>query len=144
MNFTRMRKTAIIGGHRTCCCPTRVSTKFVTTGSTDVEHIDRLLHGTWRAKLSGNLSAIGWHNYRKTTERELSVNLRIMRRDERRENRQLTSVQHEQCPMRSKRSICSTSVLPVVTTSWKRALGNNTYGVPDNCSLSHSGKIHRS
>jgi hypothetical protein len=43
-------------------------------GSTDVEHLERLFHGTWRAKLNGNLSAIGWHEYRKTYWRELSVN----------------------------------------------------------------------
>ncbi len=46
----------------------------VVATSTDVEHIDRLLHGTWRAKLNGNLSAIGWHKYRKNYWRELSVN----------------------------------------------------------------------
>jgi hypothetical protein len=48
--------------------------EIVTTGSTDIEHIDRLFHGTWRAKLNGNLSPIGWHKYRKTYWRELSVN----------------------------------------------------------------------
>jgi hypothetical protein len=48
--------------------------EIVTTGSTDVEHMDRLFHGTWRAKLNGNLSPIGWYKYRKTYWRELSVN----------------------------------------------------------------------
>jgi hypothetical protein len=48
--------------------------EIVTARSADFEHIDRLLHGTWRAKLNGNLSAIGWHKYRKTYWRELSVN----------------------------------------------------------------------
>jgi hypothetical protein len=43
-------------------------------GSTDVEHLERLFHGTWRAKLNGNLSPIGWHKYRKTYWREFSVN----------------------------------------------------------------------
>lgn len=43
-------------------------------GSTDIEHLERLFHGTWRAKLNGNLSPIGWHKYRKTYWRELSVN----------------------------------------------------------------------
>ena len=46
----------------------------VTTESTDTEHIDRLFHGVWRAKLNGNLSPIGWYRYRKTYWRELSVN----------------------------------------------------------------------
>jgi hypothetical protein len=48
--------------------------EIVTTGSTDIEHMDRLFHGTWRSKLNGNLSAVGWHKYRKTYWRELSVN----------------------------------------------------------------------
>jgi len=42
--------------------------------STDIGNIERLFHGTWRAKLNGNLSPIGWHKYRKTYWRELSVN----------------------------------------------------------------------
>ena len=46
----------------------------IVTSSTDLEHIDRLLHGIWRAKLNGNLSHIGWFKYRKTYWRELSVN----------------------------------------------------------------------
>jgi hypothetical protein len=51
----------------------------VTTGSIDLGHfehepIDRLLHGVWRAKLNGNLSRIGWYEYRETYWRELSVN----------------------------------------------------------------------
>lgn len=46
----------------------------IVTTSTDPEHIDRLLHGVWRAKLNGNLSRIGWFKYRKTHWRELSVN----------------------------------------------------------------------
>jgi hypothetical protein len=48
--------------------------EIVTTGSADVENLDRLFHGTWRAKLNGNLSPIGWHKYRKAYWRELSVN----------------------------------------------------------------------
>jgi tetratricopeptide (TPR) repeat protein len=69
--------------------------EVVTTGSTDVEHIDRLLHGTWRAKLSGNLSAIGWHKYRKNYWRELSVNYVIDAVEMSCGDPQLTSVQHE-------------------------------------------------
>jgi hypothetical protein len=46
----------------------------VSTGSADVEHLDRLFRGTWRAQLNGNLSRIGWHKYRKTYWREPSVN----------------------------------------------------------------------
>ena len=48
--------------------------EIVTTGSTDVEHLDLLFQGTWRAKLNGNLSPIGYYKYRKTYWRELSVN----------------------------------------------------------------------
>lgn len=48
--------------------------EIVNTGSTDIEHIDRLFHGAWRATLNGNLSPIGWHKYGKTYWRELSVN----------------------------------------------------------------------
>lgn len=48
--------------------------EVVANGSTDVEHMDRLLHGIWRAKLNGNLSAIGWHKYRQNYWRALSVN----------------------------------------------------------------------
>lgn len=44
------------------------------TRSTDLEHLDRLFHGTWRAKLNGSLSPIGWYKYRRTYWRELSVN----------------------------------------------------------------------
>jgi len=53
--------------------PDRRFYEIVTT-STDVGHMDRLLHGRWRAKLNGNLSAVGWHKYRKNYWRELSVN----------------------------------------------------------------------
>lgn len=45
----------------------------IVTSSTDVGRMDRLLHGRWRAKLNGNLSALGWHKYRKNYWRELSV-----------------------------------------------------------------------
>jgi hypothetical protein len=45
----------------------------VTNEITDITDI-RLFHGTWRAKLNGNLSHIGWYKYRKTYWRELSVN----------------------------------------------------------------------
>jgi hypothetical protein len=44
------------------------------TTHTDGEHLDRLFHGMWRAKLNGNLSRLGWHKYRKSYWRELSVN----------------------------------------------------------------------
>lgn len=40
----------------------------------DLEHLDRLFHGMWRAKINGNLSRIGRFKYRKTYWRELSVN----------------------------------------------------------------------
>ena len=53
--------------------PNRRFYEIVTT-STDVGHMDRLLHGRWRTKLNGNLSAVGWHKYRKNYWRELSVN----------------------------------------------------------------------
>ena len=48
--------------------------EIVSTGSTDIEHLDRLFHGSWRAELNGNLSPIGYYKYRKTYWRELSVN----------------------------------------------------------------------
>jgi tetratricopeptide (TPR) repeat protein len=73
--------------------------EVVATGSTDVEHIDRLLHGTWRAKLNGNLSAIGWHKYRKNYWRELSVNYVIDAVEMSCGDSQLTSVQHESVPV---------------------------------------------
>jgi tetratricopeptide (TPR) repeat protein len=73
--------------------------EFVTTSSTDVEHIDRLLHGTWRAKLNGNLSAIGWHKYRKNYWRELSVNYVIDAVEMSCGDSQLTSVQHGSVPV---------------------------------------------
>ena len=53
--------------------PNRRFYEIVST-STDAGHMDRLLHGRWRAKLNGNLSAVGWHKYRKNYWRELSVN----------------------------------------------------------------------
>jgi len=40
----------------------------------DPEHLDRLFHGVWRAKINGNLSHIGWFKHRKAYWRELSVN----------------------------------------------------------------------
>jgi tetratricopeptide (TPR) repeat protein len=73
--------------------------EVVTTGSTDLEHMDRLLHGTWRAKLNGNLSAIGWHRYRKNYWRELSVNYVIDAVEMSCGDFQLTSVQHESVPV---------------------------------------------
>lgn len=48
--------------------------KSVTTGNTNIDDVDRLFHGTWRAKLNGNLSRIGWYKYRKIYWRELLVN----------------------------------------------------------------------
>jgi len=73
--------------------------EVVTTGSTDIEHIDRLLHSTWRAKLNGNLSAIGWHKYRKNYWRELSVNYVIDAVEMSCGDSQLTSVQHGSVPV---------------------------------------------
>ena len=46
----------------------------IVTTSSDLEHLDRLFHGRWRAQLNGNLSAVGWHKYRRNYWRELSVN----------------------------------------------------------------------
>ena len=69
--------------------------EVVANGSTDVEHMDRLLHGTWRAKLNGNLSAIGWHKYRKNYWREISVNYVIDAVEMSCGDSQLTSVQRE-------------------------------------------------
>jgi hypothetical protein len=40
----------------------------------EVTDIEELFHGTWRAKINGNLSRIGWYKYRKIYWRELSVN----------------------------------------------------------------------
>jgi hypothetical protein len=48
--------------------------EIFVTSSGDLGHLNRIFHSTWRAKLIGNLSAIGWHKYRKTYWRELSVN----------------------------------------------------------------------
>jgi len=48
--------------------------KSVTTGNTNIDDVDRLFHGTWRAKLNGNLSRVGRYKYRNTYWRELSVN----------------------------------------------------------------------
>jgi hypothetical protein len=45
--------------------------EIVATRSADIEHA---LRGTWRAKVNGNLSPIGWYKYRETYWRELSVN----------------------------------------------------------------------
>jgi len=73
--------------------------EVVTTGSTDVERIDRLLRGTWRAKLNGNLSAIGWHKYRKNYWRELSVNYVIDAVEMSCGDSQLTSVLHGSVPV---------------------------------------------
>jgi len=71
----------------------------IVATSTDVEHIDRLLHGTWRAKLNGNLSAIGWHKYRKNYWRELSVNYVIDAVEMSCGDSQLTSAQHGSVPV---------------------------------------------
>ncbi len=73
--------------------------EVVANGSADVEHIDRLLHGTWRAKLNGNLSAIEWHKYRKSCWRELSVNYVIDAVEMSCGDSQLTSVQHGSVPV---------------------------------------------
>jgi hypothetical protein len=54
--------------------PNERFSESVTTGNTNIDDVDRLFHGTWRAKLNGNLSRIGWYEYRKTYWRELSVN----------------------------------------------------------------------
>ena len=53
--------------------PNRKFYEMVRT-STDVEHLDRLFHGTWRVKLNGDLSHIGRYGYREKYWRELSVN----------------------------------------------------------------------
>src|SRR5438132_367831 len=69
--------------------------EIVASDSTDVEHMDRLLHGIWRAKLNGNLSAIGWHKYRKNYWRAFSVNYVIDAVEMSCGDPHLTSVQHE-------------------------------------------------
>jgi hypothetical protein len=38
---------------------------FTTSGT--IEHLDRALHGTWRAQLNGNLSRVGWYQTEKRT-----------------------------------------------------------------------------
>jgi len=86
-----------------------------TSSSTDVEHIDRRLHGTWRAKLNGNLSAIGWHKYRKNYWRELSVNYVIDAVEMSCGDSQLTSVQHGS-----------------VTVDWKAELAKAKAGIEKN------------
>ena len=89
--------------------------EVVTTGSIDFEHMDRLLHGTWRAKLNGNLSAIGWHKYRKNYWRELSVNYVIDAVEMSCGDSQLTSVQHES-----------------VRVDWKAELAKAKAGIEEN------------
>jgi hypothetical protein len=42
--------------------------------ATDLEHFDRLSHGTWRVKLNGDLSRFGRYEYGRTFWRELTVN----------------------------------------------------------------------
>ena len=54
--------------------PNERSREAFTTYAADPDHLDRLFHGAWRAKLNGNLSRIGRYEYRKTYWRELSVN----------------------------------------------------------------------
>lgn len=71
----------------------------VVTISADVEHMDRLFHGTWRAKVNGNLSAIGWHRYHKNYWRELAVNYVIDAVEMSCGDSLLTSVQHESVPV---------------------------------------------
>jgi hypothetical protein len=53
--------------------PNKRFREMVTT-SADVEHVERLFHGRWRAKLNGNLSMFGWYRYGRNYWRELSVN----------------------------------------------------------------------
>lgn len=74
--------------------PNAPFTEIVKTGGADFENLDRLFHGTWRAKLNGNLSRIGWYKYRKTYWRELSVNYVVDAVEISCGDSQLTSPQH--------------------------------------------------
>ena len=71
----------------------------VVTASADTDHIDHLLHGTWRAKLNGNLSAVGWHRYRKNYWRELSVNYVVDAVEMSCGGSQLTPPEHKTVPV---------------------------------------------
>jgi tetratricopeptide (TPR) repeat protein len=101
--------------------------EVVTTGSTDVEHIDRLLHGTWRTKLNGNLSAIGWHKYRKNYWRELSVNYVIDAVEMSCGDPQSTSVQHGSVPVDWKAEL--TKAKAGIEKNPKSAFWHNQAGV---------------
>src|SRR6266480_2400185 len=83
--------------------------------SADVEHIDRLLHGTWRARLNGNLSPVGWHKYRKNYWRELSVNYVIDAVEMNCGGSQLTPAEHK-----------------TVTVDWKAELTKAKAGIEKN------------
>jgi hypothetical protein len=48
--------------------------EIVNARAPDPEHLEALLHSRWRAKLNGNLSAVGWYGARIKYWRELSVN----------------------------------------------------------------------
>jgi hypothetical protein len=99
MNFYPDAKDCNYHGTPYVLLPNARFHEVVTTGSTHVEHIDRLLHGTWRAELNGNLSAIGWHKYRKNYWRALSVNYVIDAVGMSCGDSQLTSVQHGSVPV---------------------------------------------
>ena len=101
--------------------------EVVATASTDVEHMDRLLHGTWRAKLNGNLSAIGWHKYRKNYWRELSVNYVIDAVEMICGDSQLTSVQHGSVPVDWKAELAKAKA--GIEENPKSALWHNQAGV---------------
>ena len=47
---------------------------IVTPVSTDLNHLERVFHGVWRAKLNGNLSRVGFYKYNSMYWRKLSVN----------------------------------------------------------------------
>ena len=83
--------------------------------STDAEHIDRLLHGTWRASLNGNLSPVGWHKYGKNYWRELSVNYVIDAVEMNCGGSQLTPAEHK-----------------TVTVDWKAELTKAKAGIEKN------------
>jgi len=48
--------------------------EIVNASSSDLQHLEALLHAKWRARLNGKLSHIGRYGQRKNYWRELSVN----------------------------------------------------------------------
>lgn len=87
----------------------------VVATSADIDHIDHLFHATWRAKLNGNLSAVGWHRYRKNYWRELSVNYVVDAVEMGCGSSQLTPVEHK-----------------TVTVDWKAELAKAKAGIEKN------------